>query len=440
MTQHVDEERRADRGFLRSPRKEFVRKPAERTGELTAALLRGARIVTPVAVLTNAWLLVVDGRIHSLGSSADLPPAPAGQVDRPATDLAGLTILPGFIDLHLHGGGGHTFDDGTSAIRAGLATHRAHGTTRALVSLVTAPLPDMLRAVAQAADTDDPMILGLHLEGPFLAAARRGVHDPRALLAPDGLVLTKLLDAGRDRIRVVTLAPELPGGSGLIRQLTGAGVHPAVGHSDADYNQATAAFAAGADLVTHAFNGMRPLHHRDPAIVGAAMDAGVLIEVINDGIHLHTATVRLLHRIAPGRLVMVTDAMAAAGAADGDYRLGSYPVQVAGGVARLVGAQTLAGSTLTMDRALQRAVHEVGMDLVEAVNAVSLLPARFLGVADHFGSIEPGRVADLVITDPSLGVRAVMSAGAWVQGSAPSADRSGPPTVATGQTRNPGPG
>ena len=187
-------------------------------------------------------------------------------------------------------------------------------------------------------------------------------------------------------MRVVTVAPELPGGLALVRQLTAAGVHAAVGHSDAGYATAAEAFAAGADLVTHAFNGMRPLHHRNPAIIGAAMDAPeVLLEVINDGVHVHEAVVRLLRGIAPGRLVLITDAMGAAAASDGRYRLAGHDVRVRDGVARMVTADpaavgtdggTIAGSTLTMDVAVRRAVVDVGMPLLSG--AASLLPARFL--------------------------------------------------------------
>lgn len=191
------------------------------------------------------------------------------------------------------------------------------------------------------------------------------------------------------------------------------------GHSDAGYDVALAAFDAGADLVTHAFNGMRPMHHRDPAIVGAAMDAGVVLEAINDGIHLHPATVRLLRSIAPRRIALVTDAMAAAGASDGDYSLAGFDVRVSAGVARLVTDDpavpgSIAGSTLTMDVAVRRAVLDVGMPVVEAVNAASLVPARLLGVDGDHGSIEAGRLADLVVVDADdWAVRAVLVAGEW---------------------------
>ena len=374
--------------------------------------LRGARIVTPVGVLDGGGVLLDDGTIVAVLPAHAQRPAAVDHV----VDLTGLLLLPGFVDLHVHGGGGATFDDGAGAIAAGLATHRANGTTRALVSLVTAPAGEMLTTIADAAAyaASDPGVLGLHLEGPFLSADRRGVHDPDALQMPDPALLQRFLEAGAGQVAVVTLAPELPGGLDLVRQLVAAGVHAAVGHSDARYDVARRAFDAGADLVTHAFNGMRPLHHREPGIIGAATDAGVVLEAVNDGVHLHEATVRLLRAIAPGRIALITDAMGATCAPDGSYRLGAFEVQVTDGRATLADG-TIAGSTLTMAVAVRRAVHQVGMSLVEAANAASLVPATLLGVAERFGSIRPGRAADFVVTDPDLEVRAVMVGGRWAR-------------------------
>lgn len=376
---------------------------------MTGLWLAGGRVVTPDGVLDGGGVLVVDGVIERVLAAVD--PAPDG-VDR--IDLAGRTVLPGFIDLHVHGGGGAGFDDGAAQIATGLAVHRANGTTRTMVSLVTAPPAELERSIAVAAEyaSGDPAVLGLHLEGPFLSPDRRGVHDLRSLQHPDPGLLDSFLAAGRGAVRILTLAPELPGGTALLQHALDAGVHVAVGHSDAGYDVALQAFSAGADLVTHAFNGMRPLHHRDPAIIGAAMDAGVVLEAINDGVHLHEATVRLLRAVAPGRVALITDAMAATGAADGSYHLGAFPVEVKNGEARLADG-TIAGSTLTMAVAVRRAVQLVGMSLVEAANAASLVPALYLGVDDRYGSIRPGRAADLVITDADLDVLAVLVDGRW---------------------------
>ena len=372
---------------------------------MTALMLTGGQVVSPDGVF-NADVVIDGGRILGVG------PVVGGEI----IDVTGLLVLPGFIDLHVHGGGGATFDEGAASIATGLAIHRANGTTRSLVSLVTAPAEQMAATIAVAAEfaAHDPAVLGLHLEGPFLSVDRRGVHDPASLLMPDPVLLQRFLAAGAGLVRVVTVAPELPGGLDLVRQIVAAGVHAAVGHSDATYDVARQAFSAGADLVTHAFNGMRPLHHRDPSIIGAAMDAGVVLEAINDGVHLHPATVRLLRSIAPGRVALITDAMGATCSADGLYKLGAFDVQVTHGEARLVSDGTIAGSTLTMAVAVRRAVQQVGMSLVEAANAASLVPATLLGLDDEFGSIRPGRVADLVVMDTELNVRAVMQGGRWV--------------------------
>lgn len=378
---------------------------------MSGTWLHGGRIVTPTGVVDGGVL--IDG--DSIVGVVDAGGPTTGVFDE-IIDLASAFVLPGFIDLHVHGGGGATFDDGAEAIATGLATHRAQGTTRSLVSLVTAPADEMVTAIGAAAGyaAGDPSVLGLHLEGPFLSPQRRGVHDPRSLRTPDPALLDRLIEAGNGTVRVVTVAPELPGGLDLIRQLGRAGIVAAVGHSDAGYDVALQAFRAGAGLVTHAFNGMRPLHHRDPGIIGAAMTAGVVLEAINDGVHLQDATVALLHAIAPGRLALVTDAMGATCAADGSYRLGAFDVEVRDGQARLADG-TIAGSTLTMAVAVRRAVRDVGLGLVEAANAASLVPATVLGVADRFGSIRPGRAADLVVTDSDLQVTGVLAGGRWVR-------------------------
>ncbi|MBE7161374.1 MAG: N-acetylglucosamine-6-phosphate deacetylase [Williamsia herbipolensis] len=391
----------------------------------TTTVFAGGEIVTPTAVLPGGWVVVRDGVIAAIGTAGGegydaVSGAPAGLDDATVVQLHGRRLCPGFVDLHVHGAAGGSFDAGAEGIDTGLAAHRRHGTTRSLVSLVTAPLEVMRKRIRTTTDhvAGDPQVLGLHLEGPFLSELRRGVHDPAALVTPEPGRLNALLDAGAGSVAMVTLAPELEHGADAVRRVVEAGIVAAVGHSDADYDCAAAAFAAGATVVTHAFNGMRPLHHRDPAIIGAAMDApGVTLEAINDGIHLHPATVRLLRSIAPGRLALVTDAMAAACHGDGDYSLAGFDVLVRDGVARLATSDgtpgSIAGSTLTLDVAVQRAVSSVGMDLVDAVNAASLVPARVLGVHERFGSIEVGKVADLVVTDRSGAVEAVLVAGAW---------------------------
>ncbi|SHM52315.1 N-acetylglucosamine-6-phosphate deacetylase [Cryptosporangium aurantiacum] len=372
-------------------------------------LLIGARVVTPSGVLDSGWVSVEGSTITDLGTG----PAPGGA--GPVVDLGGGWLLPGFVDLHVHGGGGHDFTTSADDLAAGVAFHASRGTTRTLISLVTAPvdaLAEQLRWVADAVAAGSTVV-GAHLEGPFLASARCGAQNPAHLIDPDAGALRKLLDAGRGTVRVVTVAPERPGGLELIDQLVAAGVVAAVGHTDADYATTLAAFERGASMVTHAFNGMRGVHHREPGPVPAALDAGVACELINDGVHVHPAAARLLLRRAD-RLVLVTDAIDATGVGDGTYVLGGQDVVVSDGQARLASNGSLAGSTLTMDAALRRAVTEVGMDIVDASAAASGTPARLIGLADRCGAIAPGLDADLVLLDDDLELARVLRQGAWL--------------------------
>jgi N-acetylglucosamine-6-phosphate deacetylase len=341
-------------------------------------------------------------------------PPPPGQ---PRERLDGGWLLPGFLDLHVHGGGGFDFAAGPAELAAGVAFHRAHGTTRTLISLVTAPAARMceqLRWVAglvEAGPGPAGHVVGAHLEGPFLSHARCGAQHPEHLLAPDPLVLAELLKAGKWLVRAFTISPELPGALDLIDRLVGDGDVAAVGHTDARYDDAAAGCARGATLLTHAYNGMRPVHHREPGPVAAALDAGATCEVINDQIHVHPAAVRL---IAHGRVALVTDAIDAAGRGDGRYNLGGQDVVVGAGQARLARNGALAGSMLTMDAAVRAAVWEVGLPIEAASAAASGEPARVLGIDDRCGAIAVGLDADLVVLDDDLRVRRVMAQGQWI--------------------------
>lgn len=374
--------------------------------------MTGARVVTPGGVLDPGWIRLEGATIAEVGGGTP------GEVGADAVELAGRWVVPGFVDLHCHGGGGHSMLSADPAeIRAAASFHRAHGTTRTLASLVTAPLDELLAglaAVRQAVHSDDG-IVGAHLEGPFLSPARAGAHDPRHLLAPDPETFDRLLDAAGGTLRVITVAPELPGGMELVRRAVDAGVVVAVGHSDADAAQANEAFEAGATHVTHLFNAMRPWHHREPGLAGAALARhDVACELINDGFHLHDATVTTAIRAAgPGRVAFVTDAIAATGTGDGVHRLGPATVRVSGGAVRLDEGGALAGSTLTMDAALRRAVRDQRTPIEDVAQACSTAPARVLGIGDRVGSITAGLAADLVVLTDPLEVEAVMVAGEW---------------------------
>lgn len=365
-------------------------------------MLAGGLVVVGDRVVYPGWVSVADGVIEAVGEGAP----PGGSVG--VRDVGGAYVVPGFVDLHMHGGGGHSVLASKAEMAAAVAFHNAYGTTTTLVSAVTAPVEQMCAVTRWAAELG----LGTHLEGPFLADSHRGAQDPAHLLVPDPEVLATLLDAGT--VRTVTIAPELPGAQALIAQILAAGVVPAVGHTAATYDQASAAFDQGARLLTHAFNGMPGLHHRAPGPVAAAIDHPTAVcELINDGEHVHAPAARLLFRAMPGRVALVTDALDAAGAPDGTYQLGGHQVLVRAGIARLATPSgktggSLAGSTLTMDAAVRRAVHQLGLGVPQAVAAASLVPARVLGL--RTGELRPGYRADIVILDHELRVREVLNA------------------------------
>jgi N-acetylglucosamine-6-phosphate deacetylase len=378
-------------------------------------LLAGGRVVTPGGVLSPGWIRLAGDRIGAVGSGDE----PSSEL--PTVDLRGQWVLPGFVDLHVHGGGGASFTEGTSdQARKAAEFHRSQGSTTMLASLVTAPLAELEARAHLLADlADEGVVAGLHLEGPFLSPARRGAQDPRHMLAPDVAVFERLRAAARGHLRIITLAPELPGANQVIEAATRSGVTVAVGHTDATADVTMAAVDAGATHATHLFNGMRPLHHREPGAVGALLDRDeVTCEVIADGVHLHDIVIRLAARVAgPGRLVLVSDAMAAAGMPDGRYQLGSMRVTVAGGVARLLEdpgqAGAIAGSTATLADVVRHAI-AVGLSVPDVAAAASTTPARVLGLADRTGALSPSLDADLVVCDDDFRLRTVMRKGEWL--------------------------
>lgn len=373
-------------------------------------LIHSARLVDGGAVVDDGWVRFADGVVAAVGSG----PAWRSEPETATSDAAGAWLTAGFVDIHVHGGGGASFDDGGEAIARGLDLHQRHGTTRAVVSLVTAPvavLAERVRGVAGLM-ASDPRVLGSHLEGPFLDVGHKGAHEPSLLRPATPADVDALLDAADGTLRQITIAPELPGGMDAVRAFAEAGVAVAVGHTGADYAQALAAFDAGARILTHAFNAMPGLHHRAPGPVAAAVRTpGVTLEVVGDGVHVHPEVVRMLFASAPGRMALVTDAMAAAGSEDGDYLLGSLAVEVRDGVARLAGGGSIAGSTLTLDDALRRTVREAGVPVEEAVRAVTETPAATIGRGHDLGRLLPGYAADAVLLEDDFAVRAVWRDG-----------------------------
>ena len=357
------------------------------------------------------WMRVEGDTIVATGSGA----APQSDGDTARIDVGGQWLTPGFIDLHGHGGGGHSYDDDPEELLAAIAVHRSHGTTRTVVSLVANPVAYLRASLGMIADlaADDPLILGSHLEGPFLAPARRGAHNGEYLSEPQPYVVEELIGAARGTLRQLTLAPELPGALEAIDVLVEAGVVVAIGHTEADFAQANEAFDRGARLLTHGFNAMPGIHHRAPGpVIAAFEDERVTIELILDGLHIEPHVAKLAFASAPGRIAMVTDAMAAAGSHDGDYTLGSLTVTVQDGLAVLRGTNTIAGSTLTQDAALRTAIERAGVDPRIAVEALTLTPARVLSLEHRHGLLAPGYAADAVVLDHEWRAARVFADGA----------------------------
>lgn len=399
-------------------------------------LLTASRVVTSQGVHSPGWVRLEGDTIAAVGSGAP----PVGEGDR--RDFEGATLVPGFVDAHVHGGGGASYPEvcspGQRSALIARDAHLAHGTTSTMASLVAASAPDLLEQVLSLAPlVSDGALCGIHLEGPWLSPARKGAHDEGVLRAPGADEIEVLLDAAQGAIRMVTIAPELPGALSAIARFVEAGVVVAIGHTDADFEQTRRGIDAGATVATHLFNAMPPLQHRAPGPVLALLeDERVTLELVADGVHLHPELVRWIERaVGVDRLMFVTDAMAAAACSDGEYRLGALEVEVRAGRATLAGTDTIAGSTATMDSLFRsRAIldpeqsrpaadssggHEDGpqfddASLVAAVRMTSTNPARALGLGG-VGDIAVGRRADFAVLDADLRLAGVILAAAPVE-------------------------
>ncbi|MET7652699.1 MULTISPECIES: N-acetylglucosamine-6-phosphate deacetylase [unclassified Streptomyces] len=374
-------------------------------------VLTGARVVLPTGTVDDGRV-TIDGTKITSGEAHGTPRGTATVID-----VTGHWLVPGFVDLHNHGGGGASFSGPAEDVLKAIHTHRLHGTTTLVASTVTDDMDILVRQaglLSELAEQGD--LAGIHFEGPFISPCRKGAHSEELLRDPDPAEVRKLIDAARGRARMVTLATELPGGLDSVRLLAEHGVIAAVGHTDATYEQTVQAIEAGATVATHLFNAMPQLGHRSPGPIAALLeDERVTVELINDGTHLHPAALELAFRHAgPGRVAFITDAMDAAGIGDGRYLLGPLEVEVSEGVARLVEGGSIAGSTLTQDRAFQRAVTIDRLPVEDVVAALSANPARLLGIDDRVGSLEPGKDADLVLLDENFELKGVMRKGDWV--------------------------
>ncbi|MGW7208880.1 N-acetylglucosamine-6-phosphate deacetylase [Streptomyces sp. NPDC054837] len=370
-------------------------------------VLSGATVVLPTGTVKDGRVIIDGTRIA--GSAPD---------NAQVVDVTGYTLVPGFVDIHNHGGGGASFTSGTTDdVLHGIHTHRLHGTTTLVASTVTGDMDFLAQRaglLSELAEQGD--IAGIHFEGPFISPCRKGAHSEELLRDPDPAEVRKLIDAARGKAKMVTLATELPGGIDSVRLLAEHGVIAAIGHTDATYEQTVEAIDAGATVATHLFNAMPPLGHRAPGPIAALLeDERITVELINDGTHLHPAALQLaFHHAGADRVAFITDAMDAAGFGDGRYMLGPLEVEVSEGVARLVEGGSIAGSTLTLDRAFQRAMTVDRLSVEDAVTALSANPARLLGMYDTIGSLEPGKYADLVLLDHQFALKGAMRRGEWV--------------------------
>lgn len=361
---------------------------------------RAARVFTGHETFAPGVLAVADGRVVAVAPAA--PDAPAD------VDLGDVTLTPGFVDVHSHGGGGAAVSDDPRGVAA---FHARHGTTTYIGSLVTGTLASLEAQVRElAAYVADGTLAGIHLEGPWLAERYHGAHPTALLRDPLPEEVRRLVGAGGDSVRMVTLAVERAGAVDSIRWLVGRGVVAALGHSDCTYDAARAALDAGVTGVTHLFNAMPPLRHRAPGPVLAVLrDDRAWLELIADGVHLHPEVVAWVLAEHPDRAVLVTDAMAAAGCADGEYMLGGLGVEVRDGIAHVAGTDTIAGSTLVLADAVRNVVGW-GVNWTDAVRAATLNPARYLGLAG-VGELVPGARADAVALTPDFRVARVLRRG-----------------------------
>ncbi|HEU5127484.1 MAG TPA: N-acetylglucosamine-6-phosphate deacetylase [Glycomyces sp.] len=360
------------------------------------------RVVTPDGVV-NGTVIVEGDRVAAVEARDGEPSG---------------WVLPGFVDIHCHGGGGHSLASGDAeSARGAAAFHASRGTTTLVASMVSSThgfLLDATRAMRPL--VADGTLAGVHYEGPYIAEARCGAHVTSVLRDPDTAELGELIDAGEGAVKMVTIAPELPGAIAAIEYLDARGVVASIGHTDATYEETAAGIDAGAQAATHLFNAMRGFNHRDPGPIPALIaDERIFSEIIADPVHLHPGTMGFAFDVSlPGWTILVSDAMDAAGLADGSYRLGRHEVSVTGGVATVAGTDVIAGSTITLLDAVRNAVQLAGQSVEAASQMASATPAELLGLHD-VGALEPGRLADAVVLDDDLQLVSVMRRGAWIE-------------------------
>jgi N-acetylglucosamine-6-phosphate deacetylase len=376
-------------------------------------VLTASRLFTPDRILDRPVVVVEDGVIASLASQShsELPPGRHVELPEP-------TLIPALFDVHIHGSGGHDVMEATGTALNHIGSFLARrGVGAYCATTVTAPLDSLLRSLTGLAQLlrsplDGARPVGIHLEGPFLSPHKRGAHAESQLLEPSVALFDRLWQAAEANIRVMTIAPELPGAEETIAHAAKLGVRVSLGHSDADAHAARRGVLAGAVTATHTFNAMRRFDHRDPGLLGEVLtNDNLFAEIISDGLHVAPTIVRLFWKAKGSeRALLVTDAMAGTGMPDGSYWLGELEVRVKNGRA-IIGEETLAGSTLTLDRAVRNFVDFTGASLAESVALATRNPARMIGLDAEIGTLTPGRSADIAVLSPKNEVIETFLAG-----------------------------
>jgi N-acetylglucosamine-6-phosphate deacetylase len=370
-------------------------------------VIKNGTVITPFRIIKSGVVVFEHGKITSVGSQSDVKTPKEARL----IDASGKIVAPGFIDVHIHGGKGRDIMEGSyEAINEIAKFAASHGTTAFLPTTVSAPRDDLLKAVravktAMERGTQGAEVLGVHLEGPYINPEKHGAHDAEHVRPSSPEEIKELLEAANRTVKIVTLAPEVNGSEELIKELVKLGIVVSVGHSNATYQEAIEAMKLGVTHAAHTFNGMRSFHHREPGIVGAVLVHDELTaELISDNIHMHPIAMKLLARTkGTDKVVLVTDAIQAAGMPDGKYKLGKQKVIVKKGVCKLESGE-LAGSTLTMNEAVRNTMKSVGIPLTTAIKMATINPAVAISVNKSKGSLEPGKDADIVIIDDKVNV------------------------------------
>nr|WP_318455477.1 N-acetylglucosamine-6-phosphate deacetylase [Photobacterium leiognathi] len=374
--------------------------------------LHPQRIFTPTGIAYNQYVIVNDGKIEAITETKPL--------DCDVTELEGQTLVPGFIDIHIHGRAGSDVMDATpQALQTIADALPKTGVVAWVGTTVTAPWQDIINALQQVREfCQQPKqvgakLLGSFLEGPYFTEAYRGSHPTQYLQAPSIAALAELKEVAGDSLIRVALAPEYQGSDEAIQWLTAKGIKTSIAHTSANFEQVTTAHQHGADCGVHLFNGMSGLHHREPGCAGAVLFHDMLAELIADGIHVHPVMMQLAYRMKGyQQLVLITDCMRAGGLSDGKYQLGAQMITVTDGEARTDDG-SLAGSTCSLDQALRNMIMLAGVPEWEAVQMATSVPAKYVGIDDKLGFIKPGYNASFALLDPQFQIQATLIDGQW---------------------------